>query len=142
MALATAAPAHAQQTGLPVWLVGTWCGELGAVGPRLCDSWAVGEGGTLQNRLRPAEDSGVADDGSTGEIAIEQGRLVMRGGVDGAVKFDFREVSRGPQEVVFENRMDGLVLKFRIVRVGDDLIEDIWIKDRPEPQRTVYHLKK
>ncbi|MEZ0244591.1 MAG: hypothetical protein ACAH11_14545 [Sphingomonas sp.] len=144
LALAIAAPAQAQQTGLPLWLIGTWCGELGGAqetkqAPMLCDQWVAGDDGTLQNRIASTDDSGLE---STGSIAVEDGKLVLRGGRDGKISVNFREISRGPSEVVFENLMEGPLDRLVLRREGDDLVEEIWLRDRAAPQRTVYHLKK
>ena len=149
LALLVAVPAQAQQTGLPVWLVGTWCGDLGGPAadggsaPELCDSWVAGDDGTLQNRITPQEGTTSASGGdSTGAISIEQGRLVLRGGFGGKITVNYREVSRGPNEVVFENLIEGPLAKLGLRREGDDLIEELWFTGRTEPQRTVYHLRK
>jgi hypothetical protein len=146
LALAAATPARAQSTGLPIWLVGTWCGELGAAGdpgsagPELCDRWVVAANGTLENHIGTADGSEGPE--SSGMIAVENGRLVLRGGRDGKISVNFREISRGPAEIVFENLMQGGLTKLVLRREGDDLVEEIWLEGRDAPQRTVYHLKK
>lgn len=146
-ALLAANPAQAQEAGLPMWLVGTWCGAMGAsqeghTPPQACDTWVAAGDGTLRDRFAPEKGTPTKGPQEEGVMTLDQGRLVLRGGSDGANQVDFHEVSRGPGSVVFENRMDGLVTRLALRREGDDLIEDIWIKDRDAPQRSVYHLKR
>jgi len=139
LALALALPASAQEAPFG-WLVGDW--KTDAVdGKVTAEHWGPMQAGKMTGS------SVTTSDGKTGEseaewISFDGAAAVFTASPDGAPPVDFREVSRGPTEIVFENAAHDYPQRIRYWREGELLMGEISMKDGSQPMRWRYRRVK
>jgi hypothetical protein len=133
VALLAAAPAAAQTTELPLWLVGKWC--MVRQEARICVRYDPPSGGTMRSTDTITQDGQETIIG-TALTGIEDGMLVRHTMKPPGV---LREVSQGPYELVMqrENPTSTQSLRMRYRVSGDELtVEFTNVEgEAPEVQR-------
>ncbi|MEZ0244590.1 MAG: hypothetical protein ACAH11_14540 [Sphingomonas sp.] len=121
----TAMPAAAQDAGELQWLMGKWCSNTAKQG-KLCLTYKAREDGTILSTWATEDDGAEQPEHSEAVMQIVDGRVVLHSEDQGS---DFREVSRGPNELVLETTQSdlpkGSVERVTHRREGDVLVIDL-----------------
>ena len=139
LALGTPGAALAQE-GAPDWMTGKWCTAPAA--KQNCEEWSPVTGGAAMGG------STTVKDGKT--VNTETMMIVTLGGKltyvakprEAAEPTRFVLVSRGPGELVFENRDHDYPQRIRYWREGDVLMAEISLADGSRPMRRRYERVK
>jgi hypothetical protein len=126
LALCAAAPAAAQTSELPVWLVGYWCTEEGAT--QVCIRYEPPKDGAMRATNVMIRDGQPQTFGSISTTRIEDGIVVRRASTSPAV---LREISHGPTELLMErvNPMKDQAVQIRYTVDGDVLTVEFTMDD-------------
>lgn len=101
LALFAANPASAQDSGLPLWMVGTWCLELPIM--KVCTRYDAPVDGAIHSTHLILKD-GDETPSQKAVIRVEDGRVVYRISDTGSI---LREVSRAPDALVMDQENPG-----------------------------------
>lgn len=131
--------ARAQQPGLPLWEVGTWCMDI-QTGVFTCIVMQEPKGGVMLTSTE-LTNHGEKTVISQSRMTLEQGRVVTTTEAAGT---QFRESARGPNALTMENAVAANVAKgdaktVRFTAAGDDLTVEIGFAAAPS---VVQHYKR
>jgi hypothetical protein len=135
-ALITATPACAQDGSLG-WMSGAWC-TVPEGSAQTCEVWSQEVAGGIAG-LSSTRKDGAEVSSEHMAIGVSQGRLTfVAQPSDAAAPTRFPMVSRGPTELVFENRDHDYPQRIRYWREGDVLMAEISLADGGKPMRWRY----
>ncbi len=138
-ALALTTPLTAASGPAFGWLVGDWRTE--GSGEWTSEHWEPMQSDTMQGSGRTGKgDQIVSTD--TMRITLRKGAAIYIASPNGAPPTEFREASRGSQEIVFENPAHDYPQRVHYWRDGEALMAEISLKDGSQPMRWRYRRVK